>query len=49
MGVLLGGFYVLLSIPIASIAATVFDVVVRDVDPAEVDPPTVLLPSRDTS
>lgn len=49
IGVLLGGFYVLLSIPIASIVATVFDVIVRNVDPAEVDPPTVLLPSRDTS
>ena len=48
VGVLLGGFYVLLSIPIASIVATVFEVVVRGADPAELEAPTVLLPSRPT-
>ncbi len=48
-GVLLGGFYVLLSIPIASLVATVVDVVVRGVDPAEVEVPAVLFPSQDAN
>jgi predicted PurR-regulated permease PerM len=48
VGILLGGFYVLLAIPIASLVATIVDVVVRGVDPAEVEVPTVLFPSQDT-
>ena len=48
-GVLLGGFYVLLSIPIASLVATIVDVTVRGIDPADVDVPTVIFPSQDTS
>jgi len=47
VGVLLGGFYILLSIPIASLIATVVDVVVRGVDPAEVEVPAVLFPPPD--
>jgi predicted PurR-regulated permease PerM len=39
---LLGGAYVLLAIPVAAVLATVVDVVVRDVDPAEQEVPTVL-------
>ena len=35
VGILLGGFWVLLAIPIASVVATLIDVIVRDVDPAE--------------
>jgi predicted PurR-regulated permease PerM len=46
-GVLLGGVYVLLSIPIASLVATIVDVTARGIDPADVEPPTVLFPSRD--
>ncbi len=46
-GILLGGFYVLLSIPIASLVATVVDVTVRGVDPSEVEVPTVLFASQD--
>ena len=46
-GVLLGGFYVLLSVPIASLLATVVDVSLRGVDPAEVEVPTVIFPSQD--
>jgi predicted PurR-regulated permease PerM len=42
VGILLGGFYVLLAIPIAAVLATLVDVVVRDVDPAEQDVPAVL-------
>ena len=42
VGILFGGFYVLLAIPIAAVVATLVDVVVRDVDPAEQDVPAVL-------
>lgn len=48
IGILIGGFYVLLSIPLASIVATIVDVAVRDVDPAEVETPTVLFPAQDS-
>ena len=42
IGILLGAFYVLIAIPIASVLATVIDVVVHDRDPAEEDAPAVL-------
>ncbi|HEY5693216.1 MAG TPA: AI-2E family transporter [Gaiellaceae bacterium] len=42
IGYLLGAVYVLIAIPIASIGATLVDVVVRGRDPAEEDAPTVL-------
>jgi predicted PurR-regulated permease PerM len=42
VGYLLGAVYVLIAIPIASIAATLIDVVIRDRDPAEEDAPAVL-------
>jgi predicted PurR-regulated permease PerM len=42
VGVLLGPLYVLIAIPIASIAATLVDVVLRGRDPAEEEAPTVL-------
>ncbi|MDX6438205.1 MAG: hypothetical protein QOF45_788 [Gaiellaceae bacterium] len=42
VGLLLGGFYVLLAIPIAAVLATLVDVIVRDKDPAEEDVPAVL-------
>jgi predicted PurR-regulated permease PerM len=42
IGILLGGFYVLLAIPIAAVLATLIDVVVRDVDPAAQDVPAVI-------
>jgi predicted PurR-regulated permease PerM len=45
IGILLGGFYVLLAIPIAAVLATLVDVVVRDVDPAEQDVPGLLFAS----
>ncbi len=50
VGILFGGFYVLLSVPIASVVATFFDVVLRGVDPAEEAVPKVLFtapPSAD--
>jgi predicted PurR-regulated permease PerM len=42
IGYLLGAVWVLLAIPIASIVATIVDVVIHDRDPAEEEPPTVL-------
>jgi predicted PurR-regulated permease PerM len=42
IGILLGGFYVLLATPITAVLATLVDVVVRDLDPAEQDVPAVL-------
>jgi predicted PurR-regulated permease PerM len=46
-GILFGGFAVILAIPLAAVAATLLDVVVRDRDPAEEDIPTVLFPAKD--
>ncbi|HZT46045.1 MAG TPA: AI-2E family transporter [Gaiellaceae bacterium] len=42
VGILLGGFYVLLAIPIASVLATLVDVVLRDIDPADQEVPAVM-------
>jgi predicted PurR-regulated permease PerM len=42
IGLLLGGFYVLLAIPIAAVCATLLDVIMRDVDPAEQEVPAVM-------
>jgi predicted PurR-regulated permease PerM len=42
IGYLLGAVYVLIAIPIASIAATLVDVVIHNRDPAEEDTPAVL-------
>ena len=47
VGILLGSFYVLLSVPIAALVVTVVDVVVRGVDPAEAEVPTVLFSARE--
>ena len=44
VGILLGGFYVLLAIPIAAVLATLVDVVLRDVEPGDQEVPTVLFP-----
>jgi predicted PurR-regulated permease PerM len=44
VGYLLGPLYVLIAIPIASVGATLVDVVIRDRDPAEEEAPTVLFP-----
>jgi predicted PurR-regulated permease PerM len=42
LGLLLGGIYVLLAIPLAAIAGTIVDVVVRNRDPAQEEVPTVI-------
>jgi len=47
-GILLGPFYVLIAIPIASLLVTLIDVILRDLDPAEADTPTVLFPAKDS-
>jgi predicted PurR-regulated permease PerM len=49
VGILIGPFYVLLSVPIASLVVTVVDVVVRGVDPAEAEVPTVLFGPKDST
>jgi len=46
--ILLGGFYVLLAIPIAAAIGTIVEVVLLGVEPAEVERPTVLLTPGDT-
>jgi predicted PurR-regulated permease PerM len=44
---LFGEFAVLLAIPMAAVLATLFDVIVRDKNPAEEEVPTVLFPAQD--
>jgi len=48
-GILFGGFYVLLAIPIAAVLATLVDVVVRDLDPAEQEVPGLLFTAKEES
>jgi predicted PurR-regulated permease PerM len=47
IGLLLGGIYVLLAVPIAAVLVTLVDVVVRDKDPAEEEVPTLLFQAKD--
>ncbi len=42
VGILFSGWAVLFAVPLAAVLVTLFDVVLRDVDPAEKDTPTVL-------
>ena len=42
VGILFSGWAVLFAVPIAAVLMTVFDVVLRDVDPAEEDVPAVI-------
>jgi predicted PurR-regulated permease PerM len=42
---LFGGFAVLLAVPLAAVAVTLVDVIVRNKNPAEEEPPTVLFPA----
>ena len=46
-GILFGGFAVILAIPLAAVATTLVDVIVRDKDPAEEEVPTVLFSAKD--
>jgi predicted PurR-regulated permease PerM len=47
VGILFGGFAVILAVPLVAVLVTVVDVVVRDKDPAEEDVPTVLFPAKE--
>ena len=47
VGILFGGFAVILAVPLVAVLVTVLDVVVRDMDPAEEDVPTVLFPAKE--
>ena len=47
VGLLFGGFYVLLATPIAAVLGTVLDVVVLDKDPAKEDVPRLIFPAKD--
>ncbi|TML82785.1 MAG: AI-2E family transporter [Actinobacteria bacterium] len=47
IGLLLGGIFVLIAIPIAATLSTLVDVIVHDKDPAEETVPTVLFPAQD--
>lgn len=49
IGLLLGGVYVVLSVPLASILATLVDVFVLNRDPDQQDVPTVLFPAKDAN
>jgi predicted PurR-regulated permease PerM len=47
VGILFGGFAVLLAVPIAAVLATLIDVILLDKDPAEEEVPAVLFPAKD--
>jgi predicted PurR-regulated permease PerM len=47
IGILFGGFAVVLAVPLVAVLVTVMDVVVRDKDPAEEEVPTVLFPAKE--
>jgi predicted PurR-regulated permease PerM len=46
-GILFGPVAVVLAIPAVAVLTTLFDVIVRDVDPAEEDVPSVLFPAKE--
>jgi predicted PurR-regulated permease PerM len=47
VGILFGGFAVVLAVPLAAVLATLVDVIVRDRDPAAEEVPTVLFPAKE--
>jgi predicted PurR-regulated permease PerM len=47
VGILFGGFAVLLAVPLAAVLATLVDVIVLNKDPAKEEVPTVLFPAKD--
>lgn len=48
VGILFSGWAVLFAVPLAAIVVTIFDVVLRDVDPAAEEVPAVIFSSRDS-
>lgn len=47
VGILFGGFAVILAVPIAAVVVTLVDVIVRNRDPAEEEVPTVLFAAKE--
>jgi predicted PurR-regulated permease PerM len=47
VGLVLGGFAVILAVPLASILVTLIDIIVREKDPAEESVPSVLFPAKE--
>jgi predicted PurR-regulated permease PerM len=47
VGILFGGYAVILAIPIACLAVTLVDVIVRDQDPEEADVPRIIFAAKD--
>lgn len=48
VGILFSGWAVLFAVPLAAISVTIFDVVLRDVDPAEEEVPAVIFSARES-
>jgi predicted PurR-regulated permease PerM len=48
VGILFGGFAVVLAVPLAAVLGTLVDVILRDRDPTAEDVPAVLFPAKDT-
>jgi predicted PurR-regulated permease PerM len=48
VGILFSGWAVLFAVPLAAIVVTIFDVLFRDVDPAEEEVPAVILSARES-
>src|SRR4051794_26961278 len=48
IGILFSGWAVLFAVPMAAVVVTLFDVILRDVDPAEEDVPTVIFSARES-
>ncbi|HEV2593219.1 MAG TPA: AI-2E family transporter [Gaiellaceae bacterium] len=47
IGILFSGWAVLFAVPIAAVAVTLFDVILRDVDPAEEETPAVIFSAKE--
>ena len=47
VGILFSGWAVLFAVPLAAVVATLFDVILRDVDPAEQEVPAVIFSAKD--
>jgi predicted PurR-regulated permease PerM len=47
VGILFSGWAVLFAVPIAAVVTTLFDVVLRDLDPAEAETPTVIFSPKE--
>jgi predicted PurR-regulated permease PerM len=48
VGILFSGWAVLFAVPIAAVLVTLFDVILRDVDPAEEEVPTVIFSAKES-